>query len=185
VVGMRTGRLRVAALAGAVLALTGCVGGTPLPTLPPTPTTTPIFASEEEALAAAEEAYAAYSRISDLISAEGGRDAQRIAPYVTEEVLASELEAAAFLESRGWRAIGHPTVTKFDLQQYSETRTQAEITVYVCLDVSTVAIVNADGKDVTPANRDSKVALEVGFTGNARDALLISSSEQWPDSSIC
>ncbi len=71
-----------------MLALTGCVDGDRLPTLPPTPTSTPIFASEEEALAAAEEAYAAYLEMSNLISSEGGVEPERIAPFVTADQLA-------------------------------------------------------------------------------------------------
>ena len=78
-----------------MLLLAGCGGGDPIPTLPPTPSATPIFASEEEALAAAEDAYAAYRGMSDQISAEGGANPERIAPFVTESRLADELRGFA------------------------------------------------------------------------------------------
>ena len=168
-----------------MLALTGCGGGDPLPTLPPTPTATPVFASEEEALAAAEAAYAAYSEVSDLIAAEGGSDPDRLAPYVTAEQLDNERETAEFFRSNKIHAVGRATTTKVVLQQYSEVAGGAEIVAYVCVDVSGVAIVDAVGNDVTPVDRPEIASLEVLFVGEAADQLLIASSEQWSDTSFC
>jgi hypothetical protein len=178
---MRVGAL---ALLG-MLTLSGCGGGTPIPTLPPTPTATPVFASEEEALAAAEEAYAAYSEMSDLISSQGGADPERLAPYVTAEQLAREIDTANYFSANGLRADGRPVLTRFDLQQYSEVASQVEIVVYVCLDVSAVLVRDADGADVTPANRQSVVPLEVAFVASSSDTLLIANSDVWSGSSFC
>lgn len=180
---MRTlvGALTIAGM----LLFSGCGGGDPIPTLPPTPSATPIFASEEEALAAAEEAYAAYSEMSDAISSEGGAEPERIAPFVTEDQLEREVETAEYFSSRSLRAVGSPTVTYFQLQQFSESVNGAEIVVYVCLDVSETRVVDATGTDVTPPNRESIVPLEVEFEGEAADALLVSRSEVWSGSSFC
>ena len=52
--------MRVTAALAVVLLLTGCSLASPEVAPTPTPSATPVFASEEEALAAAEEAYAAY-----------------------------------------------------------------------------------------------------------------------------
>ena len=62
------------ALAALVVSLfSGCIPTEPLADTPaPQPTSTPVFASEEEALAAAVEAYAGYLEMSDLIASEGG-----------------------------------------------------------------------------------------------------------------
>lgn len=168
-----------------MLTLAGCDGGHPLPTLPPTPSSTPVFASEEEALAAAEAAYAAYSEVSDLISNAGGAEPERIAPYVTEEQLQRELDTAEYFESNGLRAVGSPLVARFDLQQYVESDGVAEITVYLCLDVSGVGVVDSTGADVTPTDRQPVVPLEVGFRGDAPGALLIASSDTWSGTSFC
>jgi hypothetical protein len=182
---MRIRTLAAAAGIGALLVLTGCVGGDPLPTLPPEPTSTPIFASEEEALAAAEEAYAAYSAASDLISSEGGVGPERIQPFVTLGQFERELETAEFFRSNGWRTIGSPLTTRFDLQQYNELLGSAEVIVYVCLDVSAVAVVDERGTDVTPTDREPVVPLEVLFLAGPDDVLLVASSEQWPGASFC
>jgi hypothetical protein len=178
-------RTLAAAGTGALLVLTGCVGADPLPTLPPEPTSTPIFASEEEALDAAEEAYAAYSVASDLISSDGGVEPERIQPFVTVDQFERELETAEFFRSNGWRTIGSPWTSKFDLQQYSELAGGAEVVVYVCLDVSAVAVVDESGTDVTPSDREPIVPLEVLFLAGPDDVLLVASSEQWPGASFC
>lgn len=182
---MRIRTLAATAGIGALLVLTGCVGGDPLPTLPPEPTSAPIFASEEEALAAAEEAYAAYSEVSAQISMDGGADAQRIAQYVTDEQLASELATAEYYESNGLRASAPPTTSLFTLQQYSELQGMVEVVVYVCVDVTDVAVLNESGADVTPTDREPVVALEVTLIGEGSRDLLIASTEVWPGTSFC
>jgi hypothetical protein len=168
-----------------MLLLAGCGGGDPIPTLPPTPTATPIFASEEEALAAAEDAYAAYSEVSALIASEGGAGVERLDSLVTEEQFDNEFETAEYYRSRGVRALGESETTLFELQQVSESEGLAEVVVYVCVDVSRVSIVDASGSDVTPTDRPMVIPLEVVLVGDSADDLLIASSEQWVGSSFC
>src|SRR5215207_3793459 len=79
--------------AGGVLALVlvGCMGA-PSPAPSPEPTETaavPIFASDEEALAAAVDAYERYRAISAEISEAGGHDSNRIDPVVSPEYAAT------------------------------------------------------------------------------------------------
>ena len=73
---MRTGPviLTVAVL----FALAGCVPSDSQPSAAPSPSATPVFASDAEALAAAEKAYAAYLKVSDEIANDGGKDPDRI-----------------------------------------------------------------------------------------------------------
>ena len=174
-----------AMMVAGMLLFSGCGGGAPIPTLPPTPSATPIFASEEEALAAAEEAYAAYSEMSDLISSEGGAEPERIAPLVTESQLEREVETAEYFSSRNLRAVGGPTVTYFELQQFSESAEGAEVVVYVCLDVSETRVVDATGADVTPPDREPTVPLEVEFVSDEANSLLVARSDVWSGSSFC
>lgn len=166
------------------LGMTACVGGEPLPTLPPTPDSTPIFGSEEEALAAAEAAYAAYNEMSNAIAKDGGSGAERIAPFVTDEYLQVELDTAALYRENRYRLEGDVSITDFSLQRYDESVGVAEVVAYVCLDVSATRVVDESGADVTP-DRQAKVGLEVTFVGDSTDGLKVGSSEQWSDSSYC
>lgn len=168
-----------------MLTLAGCVDGNPIPTLPPTPSATPIFASEEEALAAAEEAYAAYLEMSALISSEGGVNPERIAPFVTESHLPAEIEAFAFYSSNSFRSVGSISFDSMTLQQADLSGPMVEISVYVCADVAGSQIVDGAGNDVTPTDRPDRIPLEVAFEANSDQELLLSESDQWTGSDFC
>jgi hypothetical protein len=185
VVGMRIRTLHAAALGAVVLVLAGCVDSDPLPTLPPTPTSTPVFASEEEALAAAEEAYAAYNDTSNVIAAEGGIGPERIEPFVTPAYLPTELDTYAYYRSNSLRLSGEVVVSRVELQQYVELENAVEVSVYVCLDVAGTQVLDEAGSDVTPAGRQPVVGLEVVLVGDAAGTLKIDRSDQWSDSSFC
>ena len=167
-----------------MLALAGCGGGEPIPTLPPTPTSTPVFASEEEALAAAEEAYAAYQAMSDLIGSEGGVGPERIAPFVTAERLADEERGFTVLREAGLRTVGQATFEVVDLQLAEQIGEDAQVVFYACVDIGGSRVINAQGSDVTPSDRANRLLLEVIMeTRNGQEPLLLASDEQWPSGS--
>ncbi|HEU4807654.1 MAG TPA: hypothetical protein VFT01_05275, partial [Homoserinimonas sp.] len=86
--------LPLAALSIAVaMLLSGCVPQDPEVVPPPEPSTEPVFASDEEALAAATDVYKAYLAMSDLIAQEGGREPERLEPYVSVDLLKEEEQA--------------------------------------------------------------------------------------------
>jgi len=177
-------RIRTLAAAGigALLVLTGCVGGDPLPTLPPEPTSTPIFASEEEALAAAEEAYAAYLEMSNLISSEGGVAPERIAPLVTEERLDDELRGFATVRENGLRIVGSTTFEILEIQRVEFDDSDAEVTFYACWDASDSRVLDESGADVTPTDRIVVAVLEVSVvTVGGEQPLVLASDVQWPE----
>lgn len=179
-------RTVVGALAlGTVIALAGCGGGQPIPTLPPTPSSTPIFASDEEALAAAEDAYRAYLEMSNLIANQGGVDPERIAPFVTGEYLGTEIQSYSPLSSKGLRTEGHSVMVHDTLQQASELAGIANLTLYVCLSVEGVHVLDAQGEDVTPKDRPSVIPLEVEFEGPGPNSLQVARSDQWSGQSFC
>ncbi len=167
-----------------MLLLSGCGGGSPIPTLPPTPSATPIFASEEEALAAAEEAYAAYRQMSDVISGEGGEDAERIASFVTEPRLADELRGFATLRESGLRITGEASFEVLSIQRYEEFGGDAEVVFYACSDLSESRVLDGTGADVTPEDRVDRLVLEVVLrTVDGASPLLLESDNAWPGES--
>ncbi len=170
------------------LGMTACVGGEPLPTLPPTPDSTPIFGSEEEALAAAEAAYAAYLEMSNLISSEGGVDPERIASVAIDELFESSLEGFATLRNNQWRTVGMSVLTQSQLQFADLNATMGEeaVAAYVCVDVSGVDVLGPDGTSVVAPDRPDLQGFEVFFTLSDNGGYLLPSSRAaWEASSIC
>ena len=180
---MRRGKLRLGAAVIAVLALAGCVGTEPLPTLPPTPSSTPLFASEEEALAAAEEAYKAYQSIVD--AALRDIDGTKLATVATGAALTAATDSVEAFRQDGRHQVGESSVTRVtavDLSALDLGENGSVGQIYACLNLSAVNIVDADGAvaqsqvDVLPMI----VALEL-----VDRRLLVSEEDVWDGSNFC
>lgn len=173
---------------GLALALAGCVGA-PAPT--PTPTSAgtpePIFASDEEALAAAEAAYEAYRAKSAEIASEGGANGERIQPFVSEAFLPTVLDEFAALQSEGLRLVGSTAIDTISLSTSSAQNGIASVSIYLCRDVSQARAVNAAGEDVTPAGRDDRVPLQAFLVSAGSDPaeLVVDGVEQWTGTDFC
>jgi hypothetical protein len=175
-------------LAG-MLALSGCVEGDPIPTLPPTPSSTPIFASEEEALAAAEVAYAAYLETSSLISSEGGTDPERIEMVAARELQEASLEGFSTLRENQWRTVGSSTIRTFELQyvdlSVSEGGSEEVLVAYVCVDFSAVDVVDAEGASVVSPDRPDLQAFEVLFDVTPEGVVVPADRDVWDADQVC
>ncbi|MEP6843257.1 MAG: hypothetical protein ABJA11_07030, partial [Pseudolysinimonas sp.] len=101
---MRTGPFLVAALL--LLALGGCVPTGTHVSDSPSASATPVFASDAEALAAAEKAYAAYLKVSDQILNEGGEDPTRLLGVATSSAYDTESKGYSSARDRGWHSVG-------------------------------------------------------------------------------
>lgn len=146
----------------------------------------PIFASDEEALAAAVEAYEAYADMSEQIASEGGTDPSRIEQVATADLapyLIAEFEA---LRESGLRFVGENRISDAKLADRSETDQFARVSAYLCRDVGDVRILDSDGTDVTPEG-DTVTAVLAHFVSSDRNsnALKLEDSEPWDDSSFC
>jgi hypothetical protein len=169
-----------------ILLLAGCGGGDPIPTLPPTPSSTPIFASEEDALAAAEEAYAAYLAAWDRIASEGGVDPERIAAFTTGDFFESELEGLETFRDNQWRTIGQSVLHSANLQFADLTGNDpTPVAAYVCVDVSAVDVRDESGASVVSPDRPALQAFEVFFAVSDAGGLVPAASNPWEPESIC
>ncbi len=174
----RTPRLLAATLL-AVLVLTGCTTpASPTPP-PPSPEPTPVFASDEEALAAAEKAYAAYIATVDAILRDGGSSPERLQPLVAADLYERELAGFEEMSSKGWRGVGQRTF-ELTLQQYSNL----DIVVYSCENVSATDVVDSSGTSVVSGDRPDTYLFEVGISDES-GRWLISSKEVWQGDSAC
>jgi hypothetical protein len=166
------------------LALSGCVSADPKVTPQPHASATPLFATDAEALTAAEEAYAAYLKVSDQIFIEGGSNPQRLSTVAVGQQL--EINVSGFKDAAraGYRSTGG---TKFDtatLQRYDETSQNGVgvVTIYLCEDIAAVDVVDRLGKSVVSTNRPDRAGYEVEFDkSKATSALIISSKTVRPE----
>lgn len=166
-----------------LVVLSGCTPSDAI--APPEPTATFVapYATDEEALAAAEAAYAEYTRISGEILRDGGKDAERIFEIAVGDFAQENFDGMENLEERGGYSTGVATFDQVELQRYSATGGDREIiTIYVCHDVSAVDVLDSAGVSVVPDDRLDRSRMEATFDfDRLSNSLKISSRENWPD----
>jgi hypothetical protein len=181
-------RLLLAAGAVAILvAISGCDPAEPRVTPAPTPSVTPVFASDEEALAAAEAAYAAYLAVSDAILADGGKDPERIYSVATESVGDQEQEGFEIFASKGYRSVGATTFDSGQIESVDAFASVDVVRIYICADSSSVDVVDSNGASVISPGRQARVPFSLGFDRSESTAsgLILSSKELWQGGGVC
>lgn len=173
------GTMRLAALAfvvAAAVVLTGCVPQGPAPVASPDPTFEPVFASDEEALAAAEAAYGEYQAVVYEVLAEGGANPERLEKVAGGDFLRESLSGMATFSASQRRVSGIAQFRDVQIQRHDlGGREPGFLTVYLCDDASTVEIVGNDGV-VTVGTASVMV---VAFGVDSSDRLLIFDREVW------
>lgn len=173
-----------AGLAVIGLLLVGCVPDVAAPDPTPTPTSAPVFASDEEALAAAEAAYAAYQEASADVFSAGGQGAERLRNVATGEFLAESTAGFERVAEEGWVSVGSPSFDSVELQQFKGTGVgEGAVVVYLCDDVSDVDVLDLQGASVVSGDRPDRTRFEVTFDAIDPGDLLISSRQVWGDGS--
>ncbi len=188
--GARAGAGGAAAAALAVALLLGSCTGAPGPSASPSPSPTedaaPIFESDEEALAAAVEAYGAYLAVIDDVGHAGGEDSQRVRSVASAEYAEELIESFERLKEGGLHTDGR---TSFDRPKLAETSTgrTATVSMYLCYDVSDVRVLNTSGQDVTPADRPERTAIQVHLESAPAQpqTLIVEGSETWRGEDFC
>jgi hypothetical protein len=163
------------------IALAGCSAQQPAPQASTvTAEEKPLFATDEEALAAAQAAYAHYLEVSDQIARDGGAN-----PESLKEVLSSqqyELEASSF-KSYVSKQIHSTGQMSFDSLHIASLGIN-NLSTYLCLDSSQSRVIDNAGIDVTPSERVDRWPLLVSFE-TKNGLLIVSGSETWPGTNFC
>jgi hypothetical protein len=168
----------------AALLLAGCAG-TSAPAVKsatPTPTSSARFADEAAAVQAFRALYEKYIVASDSVFHDGGRNPERLKPYLSPKLYSEDEATFDDLRATGRRSVGDARLTQAKPQRVEPTAGGG--TIYICLDQSKVRVLDKAGKDITPASRPPTQSLVVGFASEGQD-LRIASSESWSGSSIC
>ena len=161
------------------LTASGCATDDPAPRPSTSTSAAPLFASDEEALAAAEEAYAAYVAVTDRVFASGGAELSALNTVATGKQLLLDTADLSEAARMGYRSEGETTFEKVTLQSYSDTD-DAAVIVYLCEDVSAVNVVDSNGVSVVSPDRPNRVMYEVTFDRSDTDSkLLVEFREPW------
>lgn len=164
----------------AVVALTGCVPQAAPATPGPEPTFDPVFASDEEALAAAEEAYGAYLRVVDLVFSEGGAHSEWLEDVAAGEYLSTLQADAGQMRDSGSRTVGVSHFRNVVVQHYDlESKDPGFLAVYLCDDISQVDMLNREGVSMVPPTVKTTSTMLVTFSVGSNGQLLVSNRELW------
>lgn len=149
-----------AAIAGAlIIAAAGCSPGPS-----PTPTPTPAFTDEADAFAAAEKVYRAYN---DALNARRQGDVTADPQqYLTGAALEGFIKSQNTLDTLKLSVEGDAAVTTFSGKSADLSSDDPSLVGLVCIDVSTVALLDEAGTNVTPPERGDIVAQLVTFVDN-------------------
>ena len=167
------------------LSLSGCFAQeTPDATSSPSPSTTPVFASEEEALAAATEAYENYLKVSDAILADGGAKPERLLEVATSAIYERELEGYAQLASAGLHGAGSSRFDSTRLQQWSSVGSTTSIAFYACVDIGGTDFLDSEGNSHVPLDRVERYPAEITVE-RTQDRDLVSTDSPWSGENFC
>ncbi len=180
--------MRILALAAITLLLAGCVPADPRVTPVPIPSSTPLFANDADALAAATDAFTEYLRVSDQILQDGGAQPERILGVTTARV--GKVETAGFkkFKASGYRGTGSTTFSKASLERFDSNSPdgQSVVAIYICVDVSGTDVLNPSGQSVISPTRPSESPFEIQFEHERMSQkLIVSSNEIWSGENFC
>lgn len=173
-------RVIVASALAATTVLAGCTSEPAEPVASPTPSETPLFASDEEALAAAEEAYTAYLEVSDALLADPSLDLDALQAVAVGDAVVTTQAGIEELRAAGLRAIGRRAISSLEMQ----SRTDADVIVHACEDASGVDVRNAENVSVVSPDRNPLTPFEVALSLET-GALRVATREFWDVPGIC
>lgn len=147
----------------------GLVACTTEPAPAPLPTPSAL-SSEDAAFAAAEATYRAYV---DAVNArrEDPQSLPNPESFLTGAALESSRSAQQRFDAADVRLDGASQV----VEVLEHSRDGSDIELVVCVDSSDTRLLNGDGVDITPANRQEVGALRVGVTWIKNRALIATS----------
>lgn len=185
-------RSRIFLVPFAVLAMIGLAGCSTFAEPAPAQETlvtqaAPMFASDAEALVAAEAAYRNYMLVVDEIARDGGRSPERAEGFVSAALFEQEAEQFNFFVENTLRSSGTTGIDSFKIQSLQVIEGQQHIRAYVCLDVSDNRLLDSSGSDVTPLERPQRVPLEIHFIVEPKNEnpIQLANSDVWSGKNFC
>jgi hypothetical protein len=142
-----------------LLALAGCT--TPES---PEPTPTPAFSSEAEAFAAAEKTYRAYVDALNQVDLRDPETFEAVFELTTGEANASDRKTLSGFHADGVSVTGESVVTLLEPVEVGESE---RVVLAACVDISTVDLIDAEGRSIVDPNRPDTQMTTIVLRPNA------------------
>ncbi|MBX9718355.1 MAG: hypothetical protein K2X36_05875 [Microbacteriaceae bacterium] len=176
--------LAVLPLALLVASLAACAESARIPPPENSSAVEPLFASDEEALAAATEAYEEYLAVLDSVL-----QAPRPLSSEFDGIAAGQaLEDATsnvqqFLEE-GLSITGPRSIGSVELQQLIASDREVEVIAYFCEDVNGVLLLDSTGASLTTEDRPDHAVFQVTVTMSTSTSIVVE-REFWSNEVSC
>jgi len=142
------------------------------------------FESDEEALAAATEAFADYQDTSDAILADSGDRPERLLRVATKDVYEIQLEGYEQIAADGFHSVGHSKFDTVSLQSANLFGGVGAVVIYLCADISGTDIRDQKNRSVVRAGRLERWPLQLTFD-YVDSRLLLSDQSDWSGDDFC
>lgn len=175
-------RHAIAAAAFGMLLLSGCANDEVPPPTPSPSASAPVFASDEEAVEAAEAALDEYWKVSGEVFRAGGEGVEKLEPLVTEAGFANALIGVEEFKTREWIQLGEIRVDSTQFQStYSDDGVDF-LVVTTCTDYSEYSVQTLEGGQIQLVDPRARIPHEATFevVNEDRPSLLLSDYEEWP-----
>lgn len=167
----------------ALLVLAGATLSACSSTPEPSPTPTAAFASEEEAFAAAEETYRAYTDVLSQVDIAEHASLEEVYSWLVEGAAAASRETFSELSAENFTVAGETTFSNFEGTEVNLKSGQVD--AEVCLDVSDVDVLDPGGQSIVAENRPDHQPTHATFVIASTPTGLAISSIQQSDTDIC
>ena len=167
-----------------VLAMVGCTPTTALPPASPPSEEAPLFASDEEALAAATEAYEEFLAALDAKLQDPPSPDVSLDDFAEKQALDEAMQSVEQFEVEGLRITAPRTVTTVRLQMLIHAEDATELVFYACESVAGVDLLDEAGKSLVTPERPDLSAWESSVVFRPGEAL-VNSRTQWTGGDVC
>jgi len=144
----------------------------------PDPEPAPLFSSEEEAFAAAEETYRAYVDALNQVDLSDPETFEEVYAWTTGDANAGERKSLSGMHADGWVVSGKTTVESVSPGSIDD-EIDPTIVIHACINVGLVEVYDATGISQVAEDRPDTQSQTVSLTGAAESptGLLIAEVE--------
>ncbi len=156
-----------------------------MPSAPPSAEAEPLFASDEEALEAAEAAFEEYLDVAFAVFSNPADGAESLRSVAVGDVLETDTERAARYAAEGLRQASRPATIETRLQQYAPSAGIDEVITYACIDALSFELVDQSGESLSDPNRAKRIVVENSFIEIDGSQLRLMESQVWSEGDTC